>query len=244
MAQMSELMVKATIAPYWQGNDAKMALEIARLESGFDATAHAQDSNDDSYGLMQINMLGSLGPDRRRIHHLGSNLDLFNPMTNMRVAKEIWELNGNSFMGSAAWSTSATRAKEIVGGTGGTAPPEESALSAEDQKIWDAIPATIQKYYKDLPLDTSPLPRHPDLTDEQWRVVQLQFTRWQGGLTALDDIGLSVNPIEWAAGLGQLLTKLLDPSFWKLIGLGALAFVVIILGFVLWNADTIKEVAP
>jgi hypothetical protein len=55
--------------------------------------AHNQNSNtgDNSYGLFQINMIGSLGPARREQFGLVTNEDLFNPLTNAAIAYRISE---------------------------------------------------------------------------------------------------------------------------------------------------------
>lgn len=43
-------------------------------------------TGDQSYGLFQINMLGNLGPSRRKQYGLSSNDDLYDPLTNAKVA--------------------------------------------------------------------------------------------------------------------------------------------------------------
>src|SRR5882672_1443020 len=67
---------------------APVAAAIGLAESGGNPTAHNGNAGtgDDSYGIMQINMLGSLGPSRRAQFGLSNNTDLFDPLTNMRVA--------------------------------------------------------------------------------------------------------------------------------------------------------------
>jgi hypothetical protein len=68
------------------------AVAIAHRESRFNPGRLADDDDDYSFGLMQINMKGSMGPARRRNHKLKKNTDLYNPATNARVA---WELSGH-----------------------------------------------------------------------------------------------------------------------------------------------------
>jgi len=80
---------------------AKIAAAIAMAESGGNASAHSQDSDDNSYGLWQINMLGTMGPSRRALYGLKSNDDLLNPVTNAKVMAAISH-NGQSF---SAWTT-------------------------------------------------------------------------------------------------------------------------------------------
>jgi len=67
------------------------AVAIALGESGGNTEAHNDNAltGDNSYGLWQINMLGSLGPARRRQFGLQSNNELFNPATNARAAYAI-----------------------------------------------------------------------------------------------------------------------------------------------------------
>jgi hypothetical protein len=43
-------------------------------------------TGDNSYGLFQINMIDSLGPARLEQYGLESNKDLFNPLTNAKIA--------------------------------------------------------------------------------------------------------------------------------------------------------------
>jgi hypothetical protein len=68
---------------------AKIAAAIAMAESGGNPRAHNTNAGtgDNSYGLWQINMLGDLGPERRKKYGLTSNDQLFDPATNARVMK-------------------------------------------------------------------------------------------------------------------------------------------------------------
>ena len=59
---------------------------IAMAESSGDPMARNFKGKDLSYGLWQINMLGSMGPARRAQYGLKSNNDLYNPVTNAKVA--------------------------------------------------------------------------------------------------------------------------------------------------------------
>jgi hypothetical protein len=61
---------------------------ISKRESGWRPDAYNGDAGtgDKSYGLMQINMLGSLGPARREQYGLSKDEDLFDPYTNLKVA--------------------------------------------------------------------------------------------------------------------------------------------------------------
>ena len=67
---------------------------IAMGESSGNPRAFNGKGSDQSYGLMQINMLGDMGPERRAKFGLTSNEDLFDPVTNFRVAKGIYDSQG------------------------------------------------------------------------------------------------------------------------------------------------------
>jgi hypothetical protein len=62
------------------------ATAIALAESAGRPHAHNPTPPDDSYCLMQVNMLGDLGPARRAAYRLERNEDLYDPPTCMRVA--------------------------------------------------------------------------------------------------------------------------------------------------------------
>jgi hypothetical protein len=61
------------------------AIAIAIAESAGNTNAHNSTPPDDSYGLWQINMLGSLGPSRRSALGISDNKALFQPATNARA---------------------------------------------------------------------------------------------------------------------------------------------------------------
>jgi hypothetical protein len=73
----------------FRGDGLVTAVAVALAESGGDTKAHNDKGLDDSYGLWQINMYGSLGPDRRRDHDLDSNRELWDPEVNAEVANAI-----------------------------------------------------------------------------------------------------------------------------------------------------------
>lgn len=89
------------------------AAAIAMAESGGNPNAHNATPPDDSYGLWQINMLGSLGPARRAVYRLSANTDLYDPATNARVMSAISK-QGQDF---GPWSTYTSGAyKKFTGG--------------------------------------------------------------------------------------------------------------------------------
>lgn len=73
----------------FRGHGLSTAVAVALAESGGNPRAHNGVPPDNSYGLWQINMIGSLGPDRRHQFHLDSNGELFDPAANARAANAI-----------------------------------------------------------------------------------------------------------------------------------------------------------
>jgi hypothetical protein len=74
---------------------------IAGAESGWNPMTHNAKPPDNSYGLWQINMLGGLGPSRRKQFGLSSNDALYDPATNARAA---WSISGGG-RNARPWST-------------------------------------------------------------------------------------------------------------------------------------------
>lgn len=102
----------------FRGNGLKMAYAIAMAESGGNANAHNGNAGtgDNSYGLFQINMLGGMGPERRRQYGLSSNDALFDALTNAKVAYKM--SHGGTNWGP--WSTYGNGAyKQYYGGSQG-----------------------------------------------------------------------------------------------------------------------------
>ncbi len=86
MASQSDLYSLAKTAGL-PDHAARTAAAIGMAESGGNPNKHNTKPPDDSYGLWQINMLGDLGPARRRKYGLASNEQLFDPATNARVMR-------------------------------------------------------------------------------------------------------------------------------------------------------------
>jgi hypothetical protein len=81
-------------------DNAVIAAAIAMAESGGNSNAHNPKPPDNSYGLWQINMIGDLGPARRQQYGLSSNEQLFDPVTNAKIAFRI--SGGSNF---SPWTT-------------------------------------------------------------------------------------------------------------------------------------------
>ena len=72
----------------FQGKDLQEAWAIAKKESHGNPLSHNgnRKTGDNSYGLFQVNMIGSLGDARRDKFNLASNAELFNPVVNAQIA--------------------------------------------------------------------------------------------------------------------------------------------------------------
>ena len=81
-------LVELLSAVGFKGQDLKEAWAIAKKESHGNPLSHNgnRKTGDNSYGLFQVNMLGSLGDDRRDKFNLASNAELFNPVVNAKIA--------------------------------------------------------------------------------------------------------------------------------------------------------------
>lgn len=93
--------------------NARLAGAVGWEESGGDATAHNTNAatGDDSYGYWQINMLGAMGPERRKQFGISNNNELFDPQTNAR-AMAILSKNGTDF--ASDWPNTLPKAQERV----------------------------------------------------------------------------------------------------------------------------------
>ena len=72
----------------FEGQDLKEAWAIAKKESNGRPLAFNGNTltGDNSYGIFQINMINTLGDDRREKFDLAHNADLFNPVVNAQIA--------------------------------------------------------------------------------------------------------------------------------------------------------------
>jgi hypothetical protein len=96
----------------FRGNNLKEAWAVAMKESNGRPMAHNQNSStgDNSYGLFQINMIGSLGPNRLDKFNLNKNSDLFDPVTSAEIA--FFMSNGGQDW--SAWHGITSRTKEFM----------------------------------------------------------------------------------------------------------------------------------
>jgi cell wall-associated NlpC family hydrolase len=100
----------------FKGEGLRTAFGIAMRESGGrpDAYNPNRQTGDDSYGLFQINMLGEMGPARRRQFGLKSNQELLDPTVNAKAAFRMskggkdfgaWGLGPNAYRQGAGMET-------------------------------------------------------------------------------------------------------------------------------------------
>ena len=96
----------------FRGEGLKKAWATAMKESTGRPLAHNRNSNtgDNSYGLFQINMIGSLGPARLKQYGLSSNKDLFDPHTNAEVAFKM----SNAGKDWSAWHGITDKTREYL----------------------------------------------------------------------------------------------------------------------------------
>lgn len=82
----------------FRGQDLIDVVAIAKRESSYNPGALNPNAatRDYSFGLMQINMIGDLGPSRRQQFGIQSNEQLYDPMTNLRAAYMLYQQSGNT----------------------------------------------------------------------------------------------------------------------------------------------------
>lgn len=105
--------------------DPALAAAIAMGESSGNPNAYNGRGDDQSYGLWQINMKGSLGPARRAQFGLTSNEQLYDPVTNARIAVAIFNQQGYGAWG--AYTNGSYR--RFMGSASGTAGGGDSGAS-------------------------------------------------------------------------------------------------------------------
>ena len=94
----------------FEGEALRQAWGTAMKESTGRPMAHNKnsDTGDNSYGLFQSNMIGSLGPARLDKYALESNEDLFNPYVNATIAFQM----SNGGKNWSAWHGITDRTKQ------------------------------------------------------------------------------------------------------------------------------------
>lgn len=84
-------------------DEVAIAVAVALAESAGDPSSHNDVPPDDSYGLWQINMLGGLGPERRRQFGIRSDAELLSPAVNAHAAFLVWRDARRSWRPWSTW---------------------------------------------------------------------------------------------------------------------------------------------
>ena len=139
---------------------AKTMAAIAGGESSFNNRAHNPNraTGDNSYGLWQINMIDSLGPERRRAIGISSNEELFDPKVNARAAKLIYDSQGFGAWGAykdgnAAKYMNAAQALELQ--KGGVVPSKLQQGGEVGYQTGGAANVSANNTYSDIMVSKS-----------------------------------------------------------------------------------------
>lgn len=94
----------------FSGEKLRLAWSVGMAESGGDPKAFNGNTRtgDQSYGLFQINMIGAMGPERRRQFGIQSNDELFDPQVNIRAMLKV-SSNGTNWKPWSAYKSGAYR---------------------------------------------------------------------------------------------------------------------------------------
>lgn len=129
MALSPSEIAAAAKAGGFTGTQIPIATAIALGESGGNPHAHNSTPPDDSYGLWQINMYGSMGPSRRTQFGISSNEQLYDPVTNAHAAFLIYQGQGwkawsvyssGKYLSHLGVAQSADSSVSVPGGTSPT----------------------------------------------------------------------------------------------------------------------------
>lgn len=140
----SKALIKLAQEAGFNQKDAPIAAAVALAESGGNPNAHNTKPPDDSYGLWQINMLGSLGPERLKLFGIKNNAELFDPKVNAKAAFKIYAKAGYTFRPWTTFTSGAYKNKIDLGVPGDVADKVSDVASA----VPDAINAFGQTIFK------------------------------------------------------------------------------------------------
>jgi tape measure domain-containing protein len=159
------------MAAGFNDRDASIMAAIAMAESGGRSAAHNNNvrTGDNSYGLWQVNMLGRMGPERRRQFGIGSNEALFDPAVNASAARKVFESQGFgawSVFKSGAYRQFLPAAMRAQAG----APPAPMLPGAPAA----GLPAGVQQAGAKLDAALSESKRQQQLLNEQQTLAALE----------------------------------------------------------------------
>lgn len=258
---------------HFPASELENALRVSWRESNWNTFAHNPDSSteDDSYGLFQINMYGYLGPARRRQYKLFSNLQLYDPNINTAVARQIWEENGRSWNGMQAWkNVPATRNYPSSGGTnnyaGGSGGSGSTMTDAEIEQVYDILGSNFESMPNVFKFETVTAfintANSGNWAESRWKddvptAAEIALVRryaasfysienvGENDIQIIDGVTVPVPDSIPGAGMFEALQNffriLTNPEFWKRVGLGVLGAAVILAGIVLFTKENIKK---
>lgn len=140
MAYLSYAQIRAyAVAAGASDPDTAAAVAMAETGGTGNTNSHNPVPPDNSYGLWQINMLGAMGPDRRKKLGITTNTQLYDPGTNAR-AMVMLSNGGTNFN---AWTTYKNGAyKDYLKGTGTTTTTGGTTNAVDANAITD-LPGQI-----------------------------------------------------------------------------------------------------
>jgi hypothetical protein len=131
---MANWLIPALQQAGFKGDALRTMWAIIQRESGGNPKAFnpRKETQDLSYGLAQINMLGKMGADRRAQWGLTSNEQLYDPATNLKAAYRLsrggkdfgaWGLGPNAYRSGAGFDTIRKYYNQFPGAQSGGAAP-------------------------------------------------------------------------------------------------------------------------
>lgn len=129
--------------------DSQTAAAVALAESSGDPTKHNTKPPDDSYGLWQINMAGTLGATRRKQFGITSDAQLLDPKTNAHAAWVVFKNAGYKFNPWTTFTSGAYKNKIDTGNVGKAAGAVADA-AGQFSGITSAINNVGQNLFKGL----------------------------------------------------------------------------------------------
>jgi len=128
---------------YFGADKAPLMAAIAKAESGGDAGIRNLNpsTGDDSRGLWQVNMLGSLGPARLKEYGLSNASQLNDPTVNAQVASRILKSQGLGAWGAYTNGSYKQFLPQMQAAAGQPAAPIPSGISPPQPQSAGAAPA-------------------------------------------------------------------------------------------------------
>lgn len=160
------------LAAGFNDRDASIMAAIAMAESGGRSAAHNNNprTGDNSYGLWQVNMLGGMGPERRRAFGIGSNEALFDPAVNASAARKVFESQG-----FGAWSVFKSGAyRQFLPGAMRAQAGAPPAPMLPGATAAGALPAGVQQAGGRLDAALNESKRQQQLLNEQQTLAALE----------------------------------------------------------------------